>query len=184
VNIGSITIFRGKAYDWLRVAFNIEKVFTDPHHVPTPRRRFGFSVSTNSLHASVPFAKCIDHATYELHLAHFLKLRDDILGFYREMKWRRFRWKIRIRLQKAYDQLAQEFSEGAANTNGGGRFNHASKGHPSTPNKHIFIELKRLCTGRPSEYRTSKVCSNCTYDLEDTRFWAIKQFHETTFLKF
>ena len=69
------------------------------------------------------------------------------MGIYRENKWRRLRWKTRIKRQKAYDILSKELTGGAQNVviaYGGGKFHHASRGHPPTPNKHLFDELKEV----------------------------------------
>ncbi|KAI3656166.1 hypothetical protein MP638_002830, partial [Amoeboaphelidium occidentale] len=45
---------------------------------------------------------------------------------------------------------------------GGGKFSHNSRGHPPTPNKHLFLELKRRTRSRlVPEFRTSKLCSLC-----------------------
>ncbi|KAI3635164.1 hypothetical protein MIR68_006730 [Amoeboaphelidium protococcarum] len=127
----------------------------------------------------IPTPRCMTHDAYHAHLTHFLGLRNQLLGFYRDSKWRRLRWKTRIKRQKAYDQIAQELSNGNEDTiiaYGGGSFDSSSRGHPPTPTKHLFVELKRRfkCRLIP-EYRTSQVCSNCDGQLTQTRFWAVKE---------
>jgi hypothetical protein len=50
---------------------------------------------------------------------------------------------------------------------GAGKSDCSSKGHASTPNRHMFKELKKRCRVRlVSEYRTSQVCFNCHSQLE------------------
>lgn len=50
-----------------------------------------------------PSPKCYTTASYNEFLKHFLSLRDEILRFFRDPKWRRLRFKTRITRQKAYD---------------------------------------------------------------------------------
>ncbi|KAI3656738.1 hypothetical protein MP638_007387 [Amoeboaphelidium occidentale] len=58
---------------------------------------------------------------------------------------------------------------------GGGGFSHNSRGHPPTPNKHIFLELKRRTRCRlVPEFRTSKLCSLCDNLLVQSDIWSIK----------
>lgn len=126
----------------------------------------------------MPTPCCYTSDAYNQHLLHFLGMRDLLLGFYRDIKWRRLRWKTRIKRQKAYDTICNELTGGHSDTviaYGGGRFHHASRGHAPTPNKHLFTELKRRCRPRlTSEYRTSVVCSICQHDLAQSRFWQVK----------
>jgi hypothetical protein len=126
----------------------------------------------------MPTPCCYTSATYNQHLLHFLGMRDLLLGFYRDIKWRRLRWKTRIKRQKAYDTICNELTGGSADTviaYGGGRFHHASRGHAPTPNKHLFEELKRRCRPRLTpEYRTSVVCSICQHELTQSRIWQVK----------
>ncbi|KAI3655281.1 hypothetical protein MP638_000636, partial [Amoeboaphelidium occidentale] len=88
-----------------------------------------------------PTPCCYNTDGYITHLLHVLEYRDEFLGFYRAMRWRRLRWKTRIKLQKAYDTLYKELAAGAEDVviaYGGGGFSHNSRGHPPTPNKHLF----------------------------------------------
>ncbi|KAI3657448.1 hypothetical protein MP638_002260 [Amoeboaphelidium occidentale] len=58
---------------------------------------------------------------------------------------------------------------------GGGGFSHNSRGHPPTPNKHLFLELKRRTRCRlVPEFRTSKLCSKCDNELVQSDIWTIK----------
>jgi hypothetical protein len=58
-----------------------------------------------------------------------------------------------------------------------------SRGHPPTPNKHLYKELKRRCRVRLTpEFRTSVTCSKCYERLQDTRYWAIKKCNTTNCL--
>ncbi|KAI3660869.1 hypothetical protein MP638_006626 [Amoeboaphelidium occidentale] len=93
-----------------------------------------------------PTPCCYNTDDYITHLLHVLEYRDEFLGFYRAMRWRRLRWRTRIKRQKAYDTLYKELAAGAEHVviaYGGGGFSHNSRGHPPTPNKHLFLELKR-----------------------------------------
>lgn len=126
-----------------------------------------------------PSPKCCTTEEYNAYLHHFLDLRDDILGFYRDPKWRRLRFKTRITRQKAYETLARELTCGDKKciiAYGSGGFSSTSKGHAPTPNKHLFLELKKRCKVRlVSEYRTSQVCSNCSAQLQQTKHWGLKK---------
>jgi hypothetical protein len=126
----------------------------------------------------IPTPCCYTTEEYRLHLTHVLELRDELLGFYRETKWRRLRWKTRIKRQKAYDTLYKELAGDAQDVviaYGGGKFSPNSRGHPPTPNKHLFLELKRRTRARlVPEFRTSKMCSLCDHELVQSRFWSIK----------
>jgi transposase len=62
---------------------------------------------------------------------------------------------------------------------GGGAFSHNSRGDPPTPNKHLFLELKRRIRCRlVPEFRTVKLCSLCDNELVQSRFWSIKSCNE------
>lgn len=117
-----------------------------------------------------PSPKCCNTETYNTFLKHFFSVRDEALGFFRHPKWRRLRFKTRITRQKAYDVVAKELTGGDSNciiAYGAGKFNCSSKGHAPTPNKHLFVELRKRCRTRlVSEYRTSQVCANCNSQLE------------------
>ncbi|KAI3655524.1 hypothetical protein MP638_004019 [Amoeboaphelidium occidentale] len=66
-------------------------------------------------------------------------------------KKRRLRFKTRITRQKAYDVVSKELAGGDSNciiAYGGGKFNSSSKGHAPTPNKHLFVELRKGCRTR------------------------------------
>ncbi|KAI3656402.1 hypothetical protein MP638_000399 [Amoeboaphelidium occidentale] len=125
-----------------------------------------------------PTSRCFTTVSYKEHLSHVLELRDELLGFYSEMRWRRLRWKTRIKRQKAYDTLFTELTGGFDNVviaYGGGGFSHNSRGHPPTPNKHRFLELKRRTRCRlVPEFRTSKLCSKCDNELVQSDIWSIK----------
>ncbi|KAI3660260.1 hypothetical protein MP638_005123 [Amoeboaphelidium occidentale] len=122
---------------------------------------------------------CYNTDDYITHLLHVLEYRDEFLGFYRDMRWRRLRWKTRIKRQKAYDTLYKELAAGGLDNvviaYGGGKFIHNSRGHPPTPNKHLFLELKRRTSCRlVPEFRTSKLCSLCDNELVQSDIWSIK----------
>ena len=129
---------------------------------------------------TMPTAKCYRHQDYNAHLIHFLESRDELLGFYRDLKWRRLLWKTRIKRQKAYHTLAMELTGGDPNTviaYGGGKFNHASRGMPATPNQHLFVELKKYCrTILVPEFRTSQICCTCNVRVRAfAGLWAVKK---------
>ncbi|KAI3661488.1 hypothetical protein MP638_007218 [Amoeboaphelidium occidentale] len=128
---------------------------------------------------SGPSHKVSTTAAYCEYLRHVLSLRDDVLGFYRDLQRRRLRFKTRITRQKAYEAPARELTDGDKNcivAYGSGGFISTSKGHAPTPNKHLFVELKKRCKVRlVSEYRTSQVCSNCGSQLQQTKYWGIKK---------
>ncbi|KAI3656090.1 hypothetical protein MP638_004512, partial [Amoeboaphelidium occidentale] len=88
------------------------------------------------------------------------------------------RWKTRIKRQKAYDTLFTELTGGLDNVviaYGGGGFSHNSRGHPPTPNKHLFLELKLRTRYRlVPEFRTSKLCSLCDNELVQYDIWSIR----------
>jgi hypothetical protein len=94
------------------------------------------------------------------------------------MRWRRLRWKTRIKRQKAYDSLFTELTgvlKDVVVAYGGGKFSHNSRGHSPTPNKDLFLELKRRTRCRlVPEFRTSKLCSLCDAVLVQTDIWTIK----------
>ncbi|KAI3656021.1 hypothetical protein MP638_007380 [Amoeboaphelidium occidentale] len=93
-----------------------------------------------------PSPKCCNTETYKTFLKHFFSVRDQALGFFRPAKWRRLRFKTRITRQKAYDVVAKELTGGDSNciiAYGGGKFSSSSKGHAPTPNKHLFVELRK-----------------------------------------
>ena len=82
---------------------------------------------------------------------------------------------------KAYNILCDEIGLRNMNTtivygNGGMMFAHNSRGHPSAPSKRLFYELKKRYprVRLQSEFRTSKLCSNCYETLEDTQFYGVK----------
>jgi hypothetical protein len=138
------------------------------------------NANINVLVRNMPTPRCCSTEAYSLHLALFLANRDQLLGFYREMKWRRLRWKTRIKRQKAYDTLCSEISNGDSNAviiYGNGSFSSSSRGHASAPKKGLFIELRRRYrnTRLVSEYLTSQVCSNCEGQLDVTRHWGLKK---------
>ncbi|KAI3657171.1 hypothetical protein MP638_000295 [Amoeboaphelidium occidentale] len=116
---------------------------------------------------SGPSHKVSTTAAYCEYLRHVLSLRDDVLGFYRDPKWRRLRFKTRITRQKAYETLARELTDRDKNcivAYGSGGFISTSKGHSPTPNKHLFVELKKRCRVR--------LVSD---QLQQTKFWGIKK---------
>jgi hypothetical protein len=93
------------------------------------------------------------------------------------MRWRRLRWKTRVKRQKAYDLLFTELAAGVEDVIAyrGGGFSHKSRGHHPTPNKHLFLELKRRtrCRLVPA-FRTSKLWSLCDNVLVQSDIWSIK----------
>lgn len=132
----------------------------------------------------MPTPRCSSTAAYSNHLALFLANRDELLGFYREMKWRRLRWKTRIKRQKAYDTLCGEIGNHeveAVIIYGNGAFSSTSRGHPSAPKKGLFTELRRRYknTRLGSEYRTSQICSKCEGELDGMRIWGLKKCNNT-----
>jgi hypothetical protein len=57
---------------------------------------------------------------------------------------------------------------------GGGKFSQISKGHSTTPNKHLSLELKQRTRCRlVPELRTSKRCSLCDAVLVQYDIWTI-----------
>ena len=84
-----------------------------------------------------------------------------LTDFYGTNRHRRLKWGQYIKRQKAYDTIATEVKAGADDVvvvygDGCLLFNHASRGHPSTPNKHLYVQLKRRFRSRlVNEYRTS-----------------------------
>ena len=125
-----------------------------------------------------PSACCDDGAELDQHLTHVLELLDEITDFYSDMRWRRLKWKTRIKRQRAYDGIYNLLAAGNPDpviAYGGGKFNHASRGYAPTPNKHLFVELKRRCRTRlVNEAYSSRVCSGCNQLMIDTRHWGIK----------
>lgn len=133
---------------------------------------------------STPTPCCHLWEDFQYHLIHFLEMRDDFLGYYREKRWRRLRWRSFMQRQKAYDEVGKiitgrntsGYDRNTVVVYGGGSFDHASCGHPATPNKQLLKELKARCRVRLCpEFRTSKLCSNCEGVLKQTRVWRIKQ---------
>ena len=89
-----------------------------------------------NLARNMPTPRCSSTGAYRLYLTLFLGNRDELLGFYRELKWRRLRFKTRIKRQQAYDTLCQEIGKGDKDTVivfGNGSF--SSRGHASAPKK-------------------------------------------------
>ena len=142
------------------------------------------NVNIATLVRNMPTPRCSSTDAYSLHLVLFLANRDELLGFYREMKWRRLRWKTRIKRQQAYDTLCGEIgnNEGdAVIIFGNGAFSSTSRGHASAPKKGLFMELRRRYrnTRLGSEYRTSQVCSKCEGQLDDIGIWGLKKCNNT-----
>ncbi len=132
------------------------------------------------LATNLPTACCITTESYKQHLEYFLQNRDRLHGFYGARRWKRLRWKTMIQRQRAYNEIHARLSKGDKNTviaYGGGKFHHASRGHPPTPNKHLFVELKRRCKARlVDEFRTSKRCSKCHAEADEyKRLWSVKK---------
>ena len=138
------------------------------------------NASVSTLLRNLPTPRCCSSAAYSLHLTLFLANRDELLGYYREMKWRRLRWKTRIKRQKAYDTVCREIGNDeldAVIIYGNGSFSSTSRGHASAPNKQLFVELRRRYRNARlvSEYLTSQVCLKCEGRLTDTRHWGLKK---------
>ncbi|KAI3656220.1 hypothetical protein MP638_002288 [Amoeboaphelidium occidentale] len=84
---------------------------------------------------------CYNTDDYITHLLHVLEYRDEFLGFYRDMRCRRLRWKTRIKRQKAYDTLYKELAAGAEDVviaYGGGSVSHNSIGNPLLQTRTCF----------------------------------------------
>lgn len=129
----------------------------------------------------MPTAKCSTSTQYGNYLAYCLECQELLLSFYRIQKWRSKRWKVYIMKTKAYNVLCNEIGSQITNItiiygNGGMMFAHNSRGHPSAPSKRLFYELKKRYprVRLQSEFRTSKLCSNCYESLEDTQFYGVK----------
>jgi hypothetical protein len=138
----------------------------------------------SNLLRNLPTPRCSSTDAYKLYLTLFLANRDELLGFYRDVKWRRLRWKTRIKRQKAYETLCRELSNNdpdAVIIYGNGAFSSTSGGHASAPKKGLFKELRRRYrnTRMGSEYRTSQICSKCEGRLADTRTWGLKKCNDT-----
>ncbi|KAI3638781.1 hypothetical protein MIR68_003279 [Amoeboaphelidium protococcarum] len=109
-------------------------------------------------------------------------LPDAFTGFYRPEMWRKLRRKLFSKRQRAYDNLARmltlrqdgQFDHNTIIAYGAGNFDTASPGYPATPNKRLFYEPKKRCRVRlVPEYRTSQRCSNCEFQLVQSRVWRI-----------
>ncbi|KAI3657851.1 hypothetical protein MP638_003169 [Amoeboaphelidium occidentale] len=129
---------------------------------------------------NTPTPKCSTLADYGKYLGFFLSERDNILGFFREPKWRRLRFITHRKRQKAYDILAKELTGGDPNcviAYGAGKFECSSRGHAPTPNRKLFTELRKRCRTRlVSEFKTSQICANCNHRLD-------KVYRKTTKMK-
>lgn len=138
---------------------------------------------------TMPTACCATFGAFVERLVYFLVFRDEMLDFYAVKRWRRIKWKTSIKRQKAYDKICDLITGGDPTTvvaYGGGSFHHASRGHPPTPYKRLYKELKKHCRVRlVPEYKTSQVCSLC-HGLEEgeigdgevlkqTRRWSFKK---------
>jgi Putative transposase DNA-binding domain len=130
----------------------------------------------------VPSPCCYTTLDFCDHLRYVLTHYRVLHEFFGQLRWRRLRWKTRIKKMEAYDILADQLTAGAASTviaYGGGQFSHASRGSTPTPNKHLFVELKKRCRVRLTpEFRTSQVCSLCEGYLDDTRFYSLKKCND------
>jgi hypothetical protein len=129
----------------------------------------------------MPSAKCSTVAQYGEYLEYILEHQDMLLQFYRIRKWRSKAWKVYIMKTKAYNVLCDEIGLRNMNTtiiygNGGMMFKHNSRGYPSAPSKRLFYELKKRYprVRLQSEFRTSKLCSNCYESMEDTQLYGVK----------
>jgi len=129
-----------------------------------------------------PTFKCNTFFDFDERLQHFYAFGQQIMDFYQPKKWRRRVWKMRIRRQKAYEWLFRELIQDTDPSNvviayGGGRFDHASRGMPSTPNKHLFRFFKHKCRTRlVPERLTSQFCSTCGTHMEaHNQFWGVKK---------
>jgi hypothetical protein len=120
------------------------------------------------------------------HIQYVLKFYQEFHEFYGQLRWRRLRWKTRIKKMKAYDILANQLTGRVASTviaYGDGGFSHASRGSPATPNKHLIVELKKRCRVRLTpEFKTSQLCSLCDERLSNTHFYSIKECKNTCFM--
>ncbi|KAI3652982.1 hypothetical protein MP228_002407 [Amoeboaphelidium protococcarum] len=133
--------------------------------------------------AQIPSAKSTSFLGIIQHLQYVLQHRDAFTGFYRPEMWRKLRRKLFSKRQRAYDNLARmltlrqdgQFDHNTIIAYGAGNFDTASPGYPATPNKRLFYELKKRCRVRlVPEYRTSQRCSNCEFELGQSRVWRIK----------
>ena len=141
----------------------------------------------HAIETQMPTPKCYRWADYAQHLQYFLGSRDFLHGFYEDFRWRKLRRKTFITRQKAYDTVYQELMAGNESTviiygDGGLNFDHASRGNPPTPNKHLYHQLKRRNPDRVrlgSEFRSSITCSLCSHKLysvgDGPRNYPIKQ---------
>ncbi|KAI3656279.1 hypothetical protein MP638_000225, partial [Amoeboaphelidium occidentale] len=121
---------------------------------------------------NTPTPKSSTQADYGKYLEFFLSERDNILGFFREPKWRRLRFITRKKRQKAYDILAKELTGELTGGDpncviayGAGKFDCSSRGHAPTPNRKLFTELRK-----------SQICANCNHLLD-------KVYRKTTKMK-
>lgn len=128
---------------------------------------------------NVPPSGAYTFDQFQTHWYYVLESLDYMIDFYLPLKWRKLRFDTRITRQKAYDKICNELIGNNPTTiiaYGGGRFDHASRGRFPTPNKHLFVQLKRRCRTRLTpEYNTSKLCSNCRHELTATDFYAVKR---------
>ncbi|KAI3655390.1 hypothetical protein MP638_003242 [Amoeboaphelidium occidentale] len=108
-----------------------------------------------------------------------------VSGFYGSKRWRKLRWSLYIKKQRAYDYAWKKMSFGLKEENviiayGDGAFNHVSRGHVPTPTKTLFQKLKSKLKWRcrkVDEFRTSKLCRNCNSELEQKKAWTSKFCH-------
>jgi hypothetical protein len=134
----------------------------------------------HSLVLAIPTACCWESSSYNLRLRHYLLYKGAIVSYYRPKRWRRMRWKTRIKRQKAYDSICKTIAGGenperVVVVYGGASFNPCSRGHPPTPNKHLYKEIKKRFRSRLiNEYNTSKLCSKCDNILVQSDIWSIK----------
>ncbi|KAI3638178.1 hypothetical protein MIR68_003789 [Amoeboaphelidium protococcarum] len=132
--------------------------------------------------AHIPSAKSTSFLGIIQHLQYVLQHRDAFTGFYRPEMWRKLRRKLFSKRQRAYDNLARmltlrqngQFDQNTIIAYGAVNFDTASPRYPSTPNKRLFYELKNRCRVRfVPEHRTSQRCSNCEFQLVQSRVWRI-----------
>ncbi|KAI3658671.1 hypothetical protein MP638_006735 [Amoeboaphelidium occidentale] len=102
--------------------------------------------------------------------------------FYGAVRWRKLKWNLYIRRQKAYDFACKKLKFGKKLKNivvayGDGSFSGSSRGYAPVPTKQLYIQMKIRMKQRivkVDEFRTSKLCYHCEGEFEQQREWRLK----------